>query len=369
MRIGIDLTACWRARVGMVTVSLELARAIIAQAPGEVVVLASRERPEGIGEAETILTTHRHEVVVKAAWMAAVESDAGLDAILYPYWPSPPFRRRGAPPATIFVHDLAFQVRAGEVPWQQRVYLGRVLPRALAGAAAVITPSETTRRDLLSLFSPPGLADRVEVVPEGPTSLPAAGDLPAGLEPGFLLAVGTVEPRKNYPRLVEAYRILKADGPAPALVVAGRPGWAYGDALRLLREEPGVALLGHVDDATLAALLRDAVALAFPSLYEGFGLPLLDAMAAGLPAVIGDAGSLPELAAGAAVLVDARDPAAIAAGLRRLLQEPALRRQLSERGRLRARDFSWDRAAATVLEVVRRTAGGRATAASRMRPL
>jgi glycosyltransferase involved in cell wall biosynthesis len=142
----------------------------------------------------------------------------------------------------------------------------------------------------------------------------------------------------------------------PELVIAGRPGWAYGDTLRRIKAEPGVRYLGHVDDATLSALYRSAALLALPSLYEGFGLPLLEAMAHGLPAVVGNVGSLPELADGAALLVDPEDVSSIASGLERLLDDRSLREKLGAEGRRRAADFTWERAAAATREVLRRIA-------------
>jgi alpha-1,3-rhamnosyl/mannosyltransferase len=167
--------------------------------------------------------------------------------------------------------------------------------------------------------------------------------------PGFILAVGTVERRKNYRRLADAYRMLRQRSAAvPPLVVAGKEGWANEDTLRRLRAEPGVQLLGHVEDAVLLALYQHARLLAFPSLYEGFGLPLLDAFATGLPALISSTGALPEVAGGAALMVEAEQPEAIAAGLERLLSDEPLRRVLAERGRERAAEFSWQRAGAAV---------------------
>ena len=342
----------------MVTLAVELTQALLrASPPGDRFVLfASRDRPPGFekAEADFVLSPHRHEVANKLRWLREVEAGAGLDAILYPYWPSPPRRRAGAPPAAVFVHDLAFRVRPNEVPWQQRVYLGALLPRSLPHAAAVLVPTDATRRDLLAAYRVP--PERVHVVPE------AAGDLgseeaalPDGLQPGrYLLAVGTVEPRKNYPRLVTAYRRLRAHlgADAPELVVVGRTGWAYGDALERLRSTPGVRLLGHAPDPLLLALYRHAAALAFPSLYEGFGLPLVEAMREGTPALIGNRGALPEVAGGAALEVDAEDAEAMADGLERLVTDAGLRRNLSERGRARARTFSWDRSAALVRSVL-----------------
>ena len=352
-------------RVGMLTVALELSRALVAgRGDDQFVLVCSRERPESMRDldCEAVLAPHRHELAVKSAWMPWVEPMLEADAILYPCWPSPPFRRAGAPPAAIFVHDLAFHVRPAEVPWQQRLYFHAVLPRALRQAAAVIVPSEATRSDLVRLYPTRGLEAKMHVIPEGLPSAPEPGPLPEGLDPGFILAVGSVEPRKNYPRLLAAYRQIRGRGAVPfiisgrpglpQLVIAGREGWAFGDTLDRIKAEPGVRYLGHVDEPTLAALYSGASVLAFPSLYEGFGLPLLEAMAHGLPAVIGSGGALPQLGIGAAITVDAEDPAAIAGGLERLLADEALRKKLGEEGMRRASGYTWSKAAERTLEVL-----------------
>jgi glycosyltransferase involved in cell wall biosynthesis len=328
----------------MVTHAVSLSRALLeVGGPSSFTIFSSRERVAGLpGGYEAVLSPHRHEVANKLLWFPFLEAASGLDAILYPYWPPPPSRRVGAPPAASFIHDLAFRLRPDEVPWQQRAYLGTVVPPALRNAAAVLVPSLATGADLLACYPYPGLADRVHAVPEGPTPLPAGGTLPKGVEPGFVLAVGTLEARKNYPRLVAAHAAIPG---APLLVVAGRAGWNGEPA----PAGAGVKVLGHVDDATLASLYDNASVLAFPSLYEGFGLPLLDAMARGVPALIGDRGALPELAGDAALAVDVESTEAIAAGLTRLLGEAELRGQLAAAGRRRAKDFSWEAAAERVL--------------------
>jgi glycosyltransferase involved in cell wall biosynthesis len=368
-RFAIDVTACWRPqRVGMTTVAIELSKALVAHREKDgIVLLCSRERPrelEGL-DCEAVLSPYRHELNLKTLWLPQIEPQLECDAILYPYWPSPPFRRRGAPPAAIFVHDLAFRLRPQEVPWQQRAYMGTVLGPALRSAAAVLVPSQSTRRDLLDLYNIAGLEAKIEVIAEGLPAPVAAGPLPEGLEPGFILAVGTVEPRKNYPRLLAAFRQLRGrhgilpftiNGRpgVPQLVIAGRPGWAYGDALRRIAAEPGVRYLGHVDEPTLSALYESASVLAFPSLYEGFGLPLLEAMSRGVPAVVGAVGALPELAPGAAIMVEPEDVDGIAGALEQLLSDANLRRKLGDEGKRRAAAFTWDRAADQTLAVLRR---------------
>jgi glycosyltransferase involved in cell wall biosynthesis len=352
----------------MLTVAVELSRALIA-GPGkdDFTLLCSRERPAALEDlkCEAVLSPYRHELALKTRWLPTVEPQLECDAILYPFWPSPPIRHQDAPPAAVFVHDLAFRIRPQEVPWQQRVYMWAVLGRALRSAAAVLVPSESTRRDLLEHYKDPTLESKVVVVGEGlPPQVPA-GPLPAGLEPGFILAVGTVEPRKNYPRLLAAFRrmrgrhgsipfIINGRPGVPQLVIAGRPGWAYGDTLQRIAAEPGVRYLGHVDEPTLTALYESASVLAFPSLYEGFGLPLLEAMGHGVPAVVGAAGALPELAQGAAIAVQPDDVDAIAGALERLLSDEKLRAKLGEEGRRRAAGFTWDRAADQTLEVLHR---------------
>jgi glycosyltransferase involved in cell wall biosynthesis len=352
----------------MLTVAVEVTRALVAnRGDDEFVLLCSRERPESLADldCEAVLSSYRHEVALKLRWLPVVETQVECDAILYPYWPSPPLRRPDAPPAAFFVQDLAFKLRPREVPWQQRAYFGAILGPSIRNAAAVLVPSEATRRDLLGSYRIPGLESKLALVPLGGLPQIPAAPLPAGLEPGFILSVSTIEPRKNYPRLLAAYRKLRHESVpviiggrvgVPELVIAGRPGWAYGDTLERIKAEPGVRYLGHVDDATLTALYESAAVLAFPSLYEGFGLPLLEAMSYGVPAVVGNVGALPELAGQAAVLVDPEDVASIASGLERVLADASLRKKLISAGKRRAAEFTWERTANATRDVLRRIA-------------
>ena len=168
------------------------------------------------------------------------------------------------------------------------------------------------------------------------------------LPPGtsrYVLAVGTVEPRKDYPGLVRAFSRIAPAHPDVALVIAGADGWGAAEFHRVLDAVPSrerIIQLGYVSDAALDAWLRAATLLAFPSVYEGFGFPPVEAMAQGVPVLATSAGSVPEVVGNGAVLVPPRDVDALAHGLDRLLADPDERATLGERGRRRAARYSWE---------------------------
>jgi glycosyltransferase involved in cell wall biosynthesis len=228
------------------------------------------------------------------------------------------------PPFVVTLHDLGFLRRPETFPaWH------RLSGRALAGpvarrADAVVAVSEFTRDEAVELLDVP--AERIWVVPNGlePVFTPE-GSADAG---DYVLAVGTLEPRKNLARTAEAARLAGLE-----LRVAGAQGWGGVDA-------PG--RVGFVPDERLAALYRGARCLVYPSLYEGFGIPVLEAMACGTPVVTSRRGALEETSGGAAVLVDPLDPEAIAAGI---AEADRRRDELRAAGLERARQFSWSRAA------------------------
>jgi alpha-1,3-rhamnosyl/mannosyltransferase len=198
-------------------------------------------------------------------------------------------------------------------------------------------------------------AASVFVVPNGCSAdkVPPEG-LPEGLRPGYLLFVGTFEPRKNLERVLAAYRSLRSDrDDLPELVVVGGRGWRGADELRRRAEDtPGVVVLGYVDDAVLEGLYRDARMLVFPSLYEGFGLPIIEAMAAGTPVLTSRVGALEEVADGAGMLVDPTDPGDIARGMTKLLDDADLAGRLVDAGRKVAAGYTWDRAGAALREAI-----------------
>ena len=164
----------------------------------------------------------------------------------------------------------------------------------------------------------------------------------------YVLSVGTVQPRKNYVRLIKAFAQLRAS--RLQLVIAGGMGWLYQDILAEAEKHAGsVRLLGFVDDGDLPALYRNASLLAFPSLYEGFGLPVLEAMACGVPVICSDVSSLPEVAGDAALLVDPLATAGLTEALARVLEDAGLRRQMISNGLAQAARFTWEQAARQLL--------------------
>jgi len=174
---------------------------------------------------------------------------------------------------------------------------------------------------------------------------------------------GDIRPHKNIERLIEAFALVRTGSLANTkLLIIGDEISKYPTLRRAVHQgklHKHVRFLGFVGDQTLAALYRLATVFAFPSLYEGFGLPPLEAMASGTPVVTSNVSSLPEVVGDAAILVDPREPTAIAHGLRRALLDPVLRQQMRERGLARASHYSWDRTSETILRIYRETAAGR----------
>ncbi len=259
-------------------------------------------------------------------------------------------------PSVPIVYDLVTFDRALE-PNRQSAFIERItLPPAVRRAAAFLAISQATADTLIQRF--PAARGRTEVAPLGTTPALAqeldaevAATLPG---PGFVLSVGTLEPRKNLPRLVAAFQGLDEElRRSHPLVVVGAMGWQTGETLQALRSlGDGCVMLGHVSDATLAELYRRCAVFCYPSLGEGFGLPVLEAMAAGAAVLTSNTSSLPEVGGDAVAYVDPYDIESIRAQLAALLGSSEWRGELGERARERARQFSWEHFAETALETL-----------------
>jgi glycosyltransferase involved in cell wall biosynthesis len=258
-------------------------------------------------------------------------------------------------PSVLTVHDLIFRHLPEHHKPLNRGYLNLALPLYCRRATHIIAISECTRRDVTAAFDVP--PEKVTVIHEAadPRFCPQTPDRVTavrqrhGLPERYILFVGTIEPRKNLTRLLHAFEALHGDGLCDALVIVGKRGWLYGGFFAELEQSPvrdAVLLPGYVPDEALPAVYAGAQALAFPSLYEGFGLPALEAMACGTPVACSETSSLPEVAGDAALYFEPTSESAIAETLRELLSDPDLRSELVQRGFERAACFSWDRVAA-----------------------
>jgi glycosyltransferase involved in cell wall biosynthesis len=259
----------------------------------------------------------------------------------------------GPRPRVVTIHDLIYHHYRGDFPLASRLGLEALVPLGAKRADCVIVPSEATKADVVRHCRVDPA--KVDVVPSGPgmgsfDPTPEAelrerfdlGDSPV------VLTVSPPLPHKNLDRLLEAHAQLGGLSPGPLLVLVGHAG-REGEGLRARMAELGVEervrVTGWVSDEDLEGLYRMAGCCAYPSLYEGFGLPVLEAMLRGTPLACSNATSLPEVAGDAAELFDPRDPASIAAAVERLLTDPARAAELVERGRRRAALFSWERSA------------------------
>jgi glycosyltransferase involved in cell wall biosynthesis len=285
-----------------------------------------------------------------------------IDVVHGPVNVSPLLTRR---PSVVTVHDLAFLIYPEQYPGAKQRYLNLLTRRSVERAEYVISVSANTRVDVLRHYRVH--PERVIVIPNGvePELAPVEGH--GGIQAlrerhrlpeQFILFVGTLQPRKNLVGLLRAYARLKETLDWP-LVVVGAKGWLYApvfDEARALGIADRVIFAGYADQPTLRLWYSAATIFVYPSLYEGFGLPVLEAMGCGTPVVTSATSSLPEVAGDAALTIDPTDAGALAAALDRLIQDAALRSELRQRGLARARQFSWERTARETSDLYRQAA-------------
>lgn len=269
-------------------------------------------------------------------------------------------------PTILTVHDLIFRRYPAHHKPLNRWYLNLTMPLYCRRATHIVAVSKQTKRDLIDAYGLP--ADKITVIYEaaGLDFTPQAPDVVAAararynLPPRYILSVGTIEPRKNLGRVLSGFEQLHGEGLVDSFVIVGKKGWLYDDFFSQLDRSPArhaVIFPGWVSDADLPAVYAGAAAVAFPSEFEGFGLPALEGMACGAPVVCSNTSSLPEIAGDAALLVDPADTDAITAALRRILCEPDLAGALRRRGLVQAARFSWARAARETMDVYERVMG------------
>ena len=254
------------------------------------------------------------------------------------------------------IHDLTFQLFPEVHERIKRYYFPAMIKAAVKKAHTVIAISDSTRADLYRLLPVSRGKTVVTLLAArsfGQCEPTSALDEERRDIDDYVLFVGTVEPRKNLTRLIGAWQSLDARiRGATKLVVVGATGWLVEELLGRLKSTDAVRFLGHVGDGQLAELMCNAKAFLYPSLYEGFGLPVAEAMSSGIPVLTSNVGATREVADGAAILVDPASEEDIRAGLSRLLSDPGLRASLAVLGRERAASFSWVRTAQETLAVI-----------------
>lgn len=369
MLIGIDASrAAARERTGTENYSLNLIRHLLALQSGHRYRLYFN-RPPTVGLFPTtadlelrVMPFPRLWTHLRLSWEMARQPP---DVLFVPAHVLPLVHPRLS---VVTVHDLGYLYYPGAHRLLDRLYLDLSTRYNARAASRVIAVSQATKDDLVQHY---GLEpDKITVVYSGWDETMQPVEDEATIEKvkaryhirgAYVLYVGTLQPRKNLGHLLEAYAIVRKQakrGETPGLVIAGRKGWLYDQIFQQVERlglEGGVIFPGYVPQDDLPALLSGARLFVLPSLYEGFGLPVLEAMACGTPVLCSNVSSLPEVAGDAALLVDPLDVKSMAEAMNRLLQEEGLRTQLVERGYRQARQFSWDRCARETLAVLEDT--------------
>ncbi len=377
MRIGIEYTAAVNQHAGIGRFVRNLVASLVALAPDDQFVLVHAATQDGtdavtptgpnvsarqlpLPERWLTIAWHRLRLPLPVDW-----ATGPLDIFHAPDFVLPPVRHARR---VLTVHDLAFLLYPECADARLREYLMAAVPRSVRAADFVVADSANTLNDVICLLG----ADpaRTAVVPGGVEARfrPADADVVAALrrqlalEAPFILSVGMIEPRKNWQGLIRAYGTARARHRMPhRLVLAGPRGWLSERIFEERDRSPfrrDVIFLGFVPDADLPALYTAADAFAFPSFYEGFGFPPLEAMACGTPVVVSDAASLPEVVGEAGLTVPVADDDALAEALARALLDEPLRARLRAAGIARAATFNWPAAARRLLAVYEQVAAG-----------
>jgi glycosyltransferase involved in cell wall biosynthesis len=370
MRIGIDFTPAISQSAGIARYTRDLVTALARLDTPDRFTLFSAERPtkdRGIPDAPNFDTRivplgNRNATILWQRLRAPlpIELLAGNMRVFHgPDFILPPTLRARR---VVTIHDLAFVTNPECAVPSLVSYLNAVVPRAVRAADRVIAVSRNTADDLAERLGVP--RDKIDVIhlgispaftPQVDAAAVAALRSKYALERPFVLAVGTIEPRKNYELLIRAFAAARRDPAGPQrLVIAGKPGWLYEGVYNAVEElglRESVTFLDYLPEGELPTLYHAAAAVAMPSIYEGFGIPVVEAMASGTPVVCSTGGSLPEVAGEAALLVPPTDESALAQALVQIVNDDALRATLRARGLERATLFNWDAAARAHLAV------------------
>jgi glycosyltransferase involved in cell wall biosynthesis len=314
-----------------------------------------------------VRSTLPHTPLIRIPLTLSAELRRNPVDVLHVQFTAPPF---SPCPVVVSIHDLSFEHLPETFKWRSRKQLRITVRRSVREASQVIALSAHARHDII---------DTYKVSPEKVTAIPlaaAAHFRPVrndaelqrvrkiyGIDGDYILAVGAIQPRKNLGRLVAAYsrlRRAKPEGNLPKLVLAGKCAWLYDETLRAIEEldlKTSVIVTGYVPEQDLPALYSGALCFVYPSYFEGFGLPPLEAMQCGVPVVVGNQTSLPEVVGEAGLLVDPFDVEALTAAIGSVISNLDLRSELSVKGLARAKLFEWRETARQTLAIYQKAAG------------
>jgi glycosyltransferase involved in cell wall biosynthesis len=373
VRIGLDLTAVPAQRGGVAFYLMALIAALqrIDRRNEYVLITADPHAPElrsltpNFSIAAVKLPSRGARLLWEQASLPGLVARLGLDLLHSPHY-TRPLRPLGAA-SVVGVMDLTFFLMPAYHTRMKRLFFRAMLPASVRRADRLIAISESTRRDLERvLHVPPSRVDVTPLAvsaayhPNQPEDTIEALRQRYGLPREYLLYVGRLEPRKNLPRLLAAYEhVLGRKPEMPPLVLAGAPGWHWAGLEKALQRLGSRTIqLGYVPESDLPALYGGATIFIYPSMYEGFGIPVLEALSCGTPTITSNVSSMPEVVADAAELIDPHSTADIAAAMERLLTDAKRREELREKGLRRASAFSWDHTARLTMDSYLRAIDG-----------
>jgi len=351
-RFGLDATWLRSDRFsGVERYAVELVSALARLAPGEIVLFARSDLPPALADVDVKVERHETQLLgrlpLDQVWLPWAAARARVD-LLHTLTSPTPLLWRGASAMTI--HDATPWLHPDAMDAGTRWYVKPLYPQALSRADVIFTVSESAREDLVRAAGAP--RDKIVVTANGVDPRFFEARAPEGPRAPYLLAVGTFEPRKNLPVLLEALTLLRRDGRDLTLAIAGRQAWTH--SLPLGDLAPHVRLLGTVPDEELPSLYAGAACFVMPSLHEGFGLPLAEAMAAGVPAVASDIPALREVGGETVRYADPTDAEGFARAIRCAIDDRQGSQLRAAAARGRARRFRWEDTARATLEAYRR---------------
>ncbi len=365
IKIGIDLSITRTNQAGTAMYAGRLAEALRRiDAEHDYHIFADETRRQ-MGQGKTLRSRAEvvyHDLIWNHVILPGKARRAGIDLLHMPANIMPVF---SPCPTVVSIQDTLPVTMPQHFTFWWSHYARIFMPLSARRAALILTDSEASRQDIVKDFRVPPEKVIVTYLAAAPCFQPVSEAVIAVVKrkyrlDKFILSVCTLEPRKNVNRLIQAFALLRQAGIDYQLIHVGAKGWLYDATLAEVQRlglAESVRFLGHVPVDDLVALYNAASVFVYPSLYEGFGIPLLEAMGCGCPVVTSNGSSLPEVAGEAGILVDPTDVEQIAAAIRQVLDDPALAADRRQKGLARARLFSWDRCAQETLDAYRRVLG------------